>query len=327
MRVVDSLNRALYNLLLEDPNVYVIGEDILDPYGGAFKVTRGLSSQFPDRVLTTPISEACIVGLGVGMAMYGKRPFVEIMFGDFLTLAMDQILNHAVKFSWTYNSQVEVPLVIRTPMGGRRGYGPTHSQSIEKHFLGIPGLTVYAVNQYTDPGALLRRAYDLGSPCLVIENKVLYARQLDTLPIYDRPDAVLITYGGCVEHAVQAAKYLEDEEELAVRVVALTRLSPFPADKVIKATENVDKVLVVEEGTVGWNLASECARHLIGRPIQFRSLAAPAHPIPASLRWEEKVLPGSHHLVEAILSFFQQCIVRIQSSGTTSHYYPTAKSQ
>ena len=304
MRVVDSLNRALYNLLLQDPNVFILGEDILDPYGGAFKVTEGLSSEFPDRVLTTPISEACIVGLGVGMAMHGKKPFVEIMFGDFLTLAMDQILNHAVKFSWMYNSQVKVPLVIRTPMGGRRGYGPTHSQSIEKHFLGIPGLTVYAVSQYTDPGALLRRAYDLSSPCLVVENKVLYARQLDTIPVCDRPDVVLITYGGSVEHAVKAAKHLKDEEELAVRVVALTQLSPFPAGEVIKAVENVDEVLVIEEGTAGWNLGSECAKHLIGTPIRFSSLAAPGHPIPASLRWEDEVLPGSQHVVQAILSFF-----------------------
>ena len=304
MRVVDSLNRALLALLVEDADVYVIGEDILDPYGGAFKVTNGLSSRFPDRVLTTPISEAAIVGLGVGMAVYGKRPFVEIMFGDFLALAMDQILNHALKYHWMYNAQVSVPLVIRTPMGGRRGYGPTHSQSIEKHFLGLPGLNVYAVNQYSDPGALLRRAYDASSPCLVIENKVLYARKLRTLPVCERPDVVVITYGGCVEHAVEAADRLRDEEELQVRVVALTQLSPFPADEVVRATANVNKVLVVEEGAVGWNLASECARYLIGKPIQFRSLAAPPHPIPASIKWEERVLPGARHVAQAVLDFF-----------------------
>jgi len=303
MRVMVSLNKALRDLLQEDLNVYVIGEDVLDPYGGAFKVSHGLSTRFPSQVLTTPISEACIVGLGVGMAMHGKRPFVEIMFGDFLTLAMDQILNHAVKFSYMYNSQVKVPIVIRTPMGGRRGYGPTHSQSIEKHFFGIPGLTVYAVSQYADPGMVLRRAYDLGSPCLVIENKVLYPRVLDVLPVCLHPDVVLMTYGGCVELAVEAVKHLEDD--LSVRVIALEQLSPFPVDEVIEATEGIDKVLVVEEGTVGWNLASECARHLIGRPMRFRSLSAPDHPIPASLELEKRMLPGTQHIIESLLDFME----------------------
>ena len=122
----------------------ILGEDVLDPYGGAFKVTRGLSTAFPERVQTTPISEAGIVGVAAGMALRGLRPVVEIMFGDFITLAADQLVNHAAKFRWMYNDQVRVPLVIRTPMGGRRGYGPTHSQTLEKLFLGVPGLKVLA---------------------------------------------------------------------------------------------------------------------------------------------------------------------------------------
>ena len=142
--VLDSLNQSLHQLLDADQRVVVLGEDILDPYGGAFKVTRGLSSRFPGRVLTTPISEAAIVGLASGLALRGLRPIAEIMFGDFLFLAGDQLVNHAAKFRWMYNDEVRVPLVIRAPMGGRRGYGPTHSQSIEKHFMGVPGLWVVA---------------------------------------------------------------------------------------------------------------------------------------------------------------------------------------
>ena len=305
MRVVESINRSLHSLMSEDPNVVILGEDIVDPYGGAFKVTRGLSTAFPDQVLTTPISEAAITGVACGMAVMGKRPFVEIMFGDFLTLAVDQILNHAVKFRFMYHSQVAVPLVIRTPMGGRRGYGPTHSQSIEKLFCGIPGLTVLAVNQYSDPGELLRRAYLLASPCLFIENKVLYSRQLDQLPECPAPDAVVITYGGCVEHAVAAARDLQEREELAIRVLALTQLSPFPAEQVKAATEGIGRILVVEEGTAGWNLAGECALHLVGRPLVFRSLSAPPHPIPAAFECEQQVLPGEQQITEAILEMFQ----------------------
>ncbi|MFH1634007.1 MAG: hypothetical protein ABIG63_08335, partial [Chloroflexota bacterium] len=142
--VLESLNTALHFALASDERVIILGEDILDPYGGAFKVTRGLSTAFPDRVLTTPISEAGIVGVAAGMAMRGLRPVVEIMFDDFITLIADQVVNHIAKFRWMYNDQVRVPLVIRTPMGGWRGYGPTHSQTLEKLFLGVPGLRVLA---------------------------------------------------------------------------------------------------------------------------------------------------------------------------------------
>src|SRR5512136_2157509 len=144
--VLESLNNGLHQAFSMEPNVYLLGEDILDPYGGAFKVTRGLSSRFPDRVLTTPISEAAIIGVASGMALRGLRPVAEIMFGDFLTLCADQLVNHASKFRWMYNDNVHVPMVVRAPMGGRRGYGPTHSQSLEKMFLGVPGMKVVAPN-------------------------------------------------------------------------------------------------------------------------------------------------------------------------------------
>jgi len=157
MRYVESINHALHGLLAEQENVYLIGEDLLDPYGGAFKAAKGLSTSYPDRVLTTPISEAGLTGVAIGMAMRGYRPIVEIMFGDFLMLCTDQIVNHATKFSYMYNEQVQVPLTIRTPMGGYRGYGPTHSQTLEAMFLGVPRLTILAPSHYHDPGDVLAR--------------------------------------------------------------------------------------------------------------------------------------------------------------------------
>ena len=157
-----------------DNRVFMIGEDILDPYGGAFKVTRGLSTKFPERVLTTPISEAAIIGISTGMALRGLRPVAEIMFGDFVTLISDQLVNHATKFHWMYNDAVRVPIVIRTPMGGRRGYGPTHSQSLEKMFLGVPGLKVVAANDLGDPADILKAAIFDDDPVLFIEHKLLY---------------------------------------------------------------------------------------------------------------------------------------------------------
>ncbi len=185
--VLESLNQALHQSMGSDARVYLLGEDVLDPYGGAFKVTRGLSTAYPGRVITTPISEAGIVGVASGMALRGLRPVAEVMFGDFIALAADQLINHAAKFRWMYNEQVRVPLVVRLPMGGRRGYGPTHSQTLEKHFLGVPGLRILAPTNLGDPGALLRHAILKDEdPVLFVENKLLYL-----LPVYgvdDLPD-------------------------------------------------------------------------------------------------------------------------------------------
>ena len=177
--VLESLNLALHEAMKADERVYVIGEDILDPYGGAFKVTAGLSSNYPQRVLSTPVSEAGIIGLAIGMALRGLLPVIEIMFGDFLLLAADQIMNSLVKFPWMYGKEVATPLVIRTPMGGRRGYGPTHSQTLEKHFLGIPGLRILAPTSFGNPGELLRDAIlNDELPVLFIENKLQYQTRL-----------------------------------------------------------------------------------------------------------------------------------------------------
>ncbi|CAN7661317.1 alpha-ketoacid dehydrogenase subunit beta [Rhizobium sp. LjRoot98] len=309
MRVVESINRALHDLMEANPRLMILGEDILDPYGGAFKVTKGLSSAHPDRVWTTPISEGGIVGMATGLALKGSPVIVELMFGDFIALAADQIINHAAKFRWMYNDQVEVPIIIRAPMGGRRGYGPTHSQSLEKHFCGVPGLTVLATHEYADPGALLHRAFAARSPHLIIENKVMYARPVLGTPALPRPpdaDIVILTYGGCVEHAVAAASKLATEEEIATRVVAVEQLSPFPYEDVRDQVGNCTRVLSVEEGSPGWGFGSECARALIGRVKHFSGLTGPDHPIPSSREWEDDVLPGVSAIQAACIDLYKK---------------------
>lgn len=309
MRVVELINHALHTLMESDPRLIVLGEDILDPYGGAFKVTKGLSSTYPDRVWTTPISEGGIVGMATGLALKGKPVIVELMFGDFIALAADQIINHAAKFRWMYNEQVEVPVIIRAPMGGRRGYGPTHSQSLEKHFCGVPGLTVLATHEYADPGKLLHRALAARSPHLIIENKVMYARPVlgpTALPRPANADVAVVTYGGCVEHAVAAANRLAEEEEIAVTVVAVEQLSPFPDEDVRAAVGKCTRVVAVEEGPSGWGFGSECARALIGRVSHFSALAGPDHPIPSSREWEDDVLPGVVAIQAACIDVFSK---------------------
>jgi pyruvate/2-oxoglutarate/acetoin dehydrogenase E1 component len=308
VRVVETLNTALVELFESDRSLRLLGEDVLDPYGGAFKVTKGLSDRFPGRVMTTPISEACIVGVATGLAIRGRPAIVEIMFGDFLCLAMDQLLNHASKLAWVYDDQIKVPLIVRTPMGGRRGYGATHSQSLEKHFCGMPGLTVLAVHPFGDPGDVLREAYRLGTPVLVIENKTMYgraARPLADLPKPASPDLAIVTYGGCVELAVEAAKRLEREEEIEVEVVAMTQLSPFPKAGLEALAQRTSRILAVEEGTEGWGFASECALALVNRQVRFDSLAAPSHPIPSSKDWELSILPDADDIVARALQLYE----------------------
>lgn len=337
--VLDSLNSALHNVLASEERVVLLGEDILDPYGGAFKVTRGISSAFPDRTLTTPVSEAGILGIATGMALRGLRPVVEIMFGDFLTLIADQLINHATKFRYMYNGQVSVPLVIRAPMGGRRGYGPTHSQTLEKLFMGTPGLRILAVNNLIDPGEILSKAIlDDDDPVLFVENKILYSNSiLDEkddrdfiitaqtpkengdellqsgqyaptlhLQLRDAPDPQLtiVSYGYMAELCRQAALQLAYDHEIFIDLVIMTQLSPFEIEPIHEAVRNTHRLLVVEEGTytMGWG-AEILARSVeeFGHEIsRARRIAGLDSPIPASRSLEDSVLPDTGDIVNAV---------------------------
>lgn len=332
--VLDSLNSALRQALTLDGRVYLLGEDILDPYGGAFKVTRGLSTEFPDRVLTTPISEAGIVGLASGMALRGLRPVVEIMFGDFLTLIADQVINHAAKFRWMYNDQVRTPLVIRVPMGGRRGYGPTHSQTLEKLFLGVPGLRVLAPSAIGDPGDLLACAILIGDdPTLFVENKLLYllsvqnktdlvdfelnivpqdGRGLDEMKIgvtylltirgAPPPILTLAAYGYMAEIARQAMLKLAYEYEIFTELVVPTQLAPFEIEPILASVRRTGRLLTIEEGNLSLGWGAEIVTRTVeasGASLQAaRRLAALDLPVPASGPLESAVLPSMENLVE-----------------------------
>jgi len=334
LAVLESLNTALHRAFAADEHVILLGEDVLDPYGGAFKVTRGLSTAFPDRVRTTPISEAAIVGLGTGMALRGLRPVVEIMFGDFLALAADQLVNHAAKFRWMYNDQVRVPLVIRTPMGGRRGYGPTHSQTLEKLFMGIPGLQVLAPTALGDPGELLYNAIlESQDPVLFIENKLLYLLPViepasladftfsikttdlqPPAPTYiitikgaPAPTLTLTAYGYMAELARQALLRLAFEHEVFAELVVPTRLAPIEAEAIITCVKKTGCLLTVEEGarTLGWGseVLALCSQAMGAGLRQSMRLAAQDLPIPASGPLEAAVLPDVEAIIQAALLF------------------------
>ncbi|MCK5052707.1 MAG: hypothetical protein KAR65_00415 [Anaerolineales bacterium] len=326
--ILESLNQGLRTCLEESDRVYVIGEDVLDPYGGAFKVTRGLSTDYPEHLITTPVSEAGIVGVGVGMALRGLYPVIEIMFGDFISLTVDQLINHAAKFRWMSNDQVRVPLVVRTPMGGRRGYGPTHSQSLEKHLLGAPGLRVVAATTLGDAGDLLRKAVlEDDDPVLFLEHKALYAKQIiahdeltdfevgvrdEQYPSYrlritgaPAPMITLAAYGYSADLAREAVKRLAYEHEIFCDLIVPTQLSPFELDDLIAAARLTKRLLTVEEGTMtlGWG-AEVIARALgeIGPGFRAQRVAAVDMPIPAAGLLEKAVLPQIEDIIEAAMA-------------------------
>jgi pyruvate/2-oxoglutarate/acetoin dehydrogenase E1 component len=324
--VLDRLNFALHHAMETDERVIMLGEDILDPYGGAFKVTRGLSTKFPERVLTTPISEAAIVGVANGMALRGLRPVAEVMFGDFVTLISDQLVNHASKFRWMYNDQVRVPIVVRTPMGGRRGYGPTHSQSLEKLFLGVPGLKVVAPNTLGDPAEVLAAAISDDDPVLFVEHKLLYTCPLlepgkgdlidfqfestgSAYPVFtlrpaDNARLTITCYGYNFEHARAAALALLMENEVFVEIVLFSQLSPFDLEPLFSSLARTRKLLTIEEGTLSLGWGAEVVARAVERMdgLRVRRVAALDLPVGTAKSLEDAILPSVQDIVIAALS-------------------------
>jgi len=331
MRVVEALNTSLHRLMERRSDVLIIGEDVLDPYGGAFKVTKGLSSAFPERVITTPISEAGIVGLGTGLALRGYRPIVEIMFGDFVTLIADQLINHASKIPWLSEHPIQLPLVVRTPMGGRRGYGPTHSQSLERLYMGVPGLTVVAISHVYDPGEILRAAVEESDrPILFLENKLLYARQVvseqglaehglnvrhergrfptSVLSHDGAPDVTCVTYGGMLPLVIDAVEHLHRREGLACEIVVPHQLSPLDLGPIVRSVQRTRRTVVIEEAAADWGWGSEVVARLsdIRHDSPPQRVGAKLTPVPASRALEDQTLPQIMDIVEAAIRTVDQ---------------------
>jgi len=328
-KVSEELNRALHAMMTEHPEVILIGEDLLDPYGGAFKVSRGLSSRFPEQVFSTPIAEAGIAGVANGLALAGMRPIVEIMFADFATLAADQIVNFAAKFHAMYGGRITCPVTIRLVSGGGRGYGPTHSQSLECLFLGIPGLRVVAVSHRHDPGRLLSHVvlHD-EAPTIFVENKLLYASRPASRPPLDlenqavvradgsypplyythsrkQADVTLVTYGGMAMVAEQAMQRLIEEYETRFDYVILTQLWPLDVDEIVDSVGRTKRLVVLEENTPDYSVASaviSAVAQRISGGFACRAVGSHPVPLPSVRHLEQEVLPSISRVVEAVVS-------------------------
>lgn len=317
------LNRALDSLLAQHPECLLLGEDLHDPYGGAFKVTAELSTRYAERVISTPISEAGVAGAGLGLALAGFRPIVEIMFADFLTLAMDQLYNHAGKFPGMF-PQVQAPLLIRSPSGGRRGYGPTHSQSPENVACAIPGMTVLFPSHRHNVAAILEAAVlDWPYPKICFEHKLLYGlpcdagkyRELEPMAedagaaLFPTlvagspdPDVTLVTYGYSVVLAEEVMARLA-EEEVAVEIIAPSLLSPFPKQTILPHLLKQEHLLVIEEAHTEYGIGAEIGALLASAGFRgsFARVGTPRIPIPAARTLESQVVPSTDTIMNAVL--------------------------
>ncbi len=330
LRMREALRDARAEEMRRDEGVFVIGEDVA-VFQGAFKVTEGLIDEFGERrVRDTPISENTIVGTGVGAAMGGLRPVVELMTVNFSLLALDQIVNHAAAIPYMFNGQAKVPMVIRMPGGGGHQLGPTHSHSFEALYLQVPGLLVACPSTPADGKALLKAAIRDDNPVIFIEHESLYGTRGEVPEGDDGDGGGLLRFGEAAvrreggdvtivgvlkmaQVAEQAAAKLAEEHGVEAEVIDPRTLRPLDLDTILDSVRKTNRAVIVEEGWphggVGANLATlitEQAFDHLDAPVQ-RVTGADVH-MPYSKRLEQAAIPHEEHVVKAALATLEGAI-------------------
>lgn len=305
-----------------DESVIFIGEDI-GVYGGCFGVSRGMWEEFgKSRLIETPISETAFSGAAVGMAMMGMRPIVEIMFGDFVTLTADPIINHAAKYRFMTGGHVKVPLVLRTPFGSGTGAAAQHSQTLESMYLNTPGLTVIAPSTPYDAKGLLKSAIRSDDPVLFFENKLLYRSEGEVpdseylLPI-GKADVkragehiTLITYSRMLGVCLEAAENLA-ERGISAEVVDLRTLRPLDTETIIESVKKTSRVAIVHESPLFGGFGAEISACIAGSEA-FYYLDAPIKrlggremPVPYNPVIEADIVPTVQKVTDAVADMFE----------------------
>jgi len=316
-----AIHDTLAAEMQRDPSIFLMGEDI-GAYGGAFGVTRGLLETFgPARVRDTPISEQALTGIAIGAAVAGQRPVIEFMFMDFITLAVDQLANMAAKLKPIYG--LDCPLVIRAPNGGGRGYGATHSQSLERLFTGIPGLLIAAPSNARDASGLLQTAFRLKSPVIFLEHKMLYPLRFDDFSIWPAPipfgvantvrtgtDVTIIGWSYMTHLAMKASDQL-NACGIEAEVIDLLTLNPLDIGMIVESVKQTGRVLIVEEGPKTGGFGAEIATQIMEYAHDYLEkpvlrLASPDLPMPSAKNLEAACIPS----VEAIVLAAQQLLKR-----------------
>lgn len=312
---IEAINGALRQEMRRDPSVYVFGEDVA--VGGPFGATKELAKEFGERrVVNTPISEGTVLGLATGAAILGIRPVVEIMFMDFLPLALDQIVNEAAKYHYMSGGQFKVPMVIRTQGGAVGGWGPHHSQSLEAWLLHIPGLKVVAPSLPADGKGLLSAAIRDDNPVVFIEHRGLYFARGEApdeeyiLPLGSATvrrsgaDVTLLAYSNMVRTALHAADLLASGG-IEAEVVDLRSLSPLDMDTVSRSVKKTHRAVVAHEAVVPGGVGAELAAQIQEALFDYLDapvarIGAPFTPVPSSPVLERQFVPGADKVVDRV---------------------------
>jgi pyruvate/2-oxoglutarate/acetoin dehydrogenase E1 component len=315
-----ALNEALREEMRADPRVFLMGEDI-GHHGGIFRVTKDLIDEFgADRVRDTPISESGFVGLGIGAAMAGMRPVVELLFMDFALVAADQIVNQAAKLRYMAGGTVSVPIVIRAQQGGGRGNGAQHSQSFESWFAQVPGLIVVAPSTPADAKGLLKSSIREGNPVMFIEHKLLYNTKGEvpeneySIPIgkaeikRDGRDITIVSYSRTLSFALEAAEVLA-QQGIEAEVIDLRTIEPLDMETILESIKGTGRLLIVHESHSNCGLGAEIIARVgeqapdsLTRPA--RRLGAKHVPIPVAEPLEDAVLPQTEDIVRTVEGMF-----------------------
>jgi acetoin:2,6-dichlorophenolindophenol oxidoreductase subunit beta len=309
-----ALTGAQARAMRDDPRVFVIGEDVAE--GGPYGTTAGLADEFGrERVLNTPISEATICGVAVGAAQSGMRPIVEVMFVDFVTLALDQLVNQAAKAHMMSGGQLTVPLVLRTQGGAGRRWGAQHSQSLESWLAHVPGLKVVMPSRAADVPGLLASAIEDPNPVVFVENKVLYFK---TEEVPDEPEPVelgralvvrpgrdltIVALSRMVDEALGAAERLADEHGIEAEVIDPRTLVPLDLDTIAESVGRTNRLLIAHEAVEQGGFGAELAARV--QAAAFDDLDAPIErvgarftPVPFSPPLEDAYLPGADRIFD-----------------------------
>jgi pyruvate dehydrogenase E1 component beta subunit len=321
-----AINEALASEMERDETVVVLGEDVAggggspgedDAWGGAFAVTKGLKSRFPDRILDTPISEAAITGAAAGAAVTGLRPVVEIMFCDFTGLAMDQLMNQAAKFRYMFGGKVNTPLVVRTSYGTGEQAGAQHSQTVYSMLAAVPGLKVATPATPYDAKGLLIQAIADPDPVLFFEHKMLYDQMRGEVPEgrYTVPfgeaeiarkgsDVTVVAIGGMLRFALEAAESLSGQG-IECEVLDPRTISPLDEDAIFDSVENTGRLVVVDEATPVCGMAADivsrvCANCFDSLTAAPATVTAPHTPVPFNPKLESLYTPDAAQVEKAV---------------------------
>lgn len=314
---LEAIRETMSQEMRQNPDVFIMGEDI-GLYGGAFGVTNGMLEEFgPERVRSTPISEAAISGAAVGAAVTGMRPILELQFSDFITIAMDNIVNQAAKLRYMFGGKGQVPMVVRTPSGSGAGFAAQHSQSLEAWTVHIPGLKVVQPSTPYDAKGLLKAAMDDNNPVIFYEHKLLYRHkgevpeELYAIPLgvadvkREGRDVTIVATAIMVHRSLEAAKVLE-KDGIEVEVIDPRTLVPLDEEAIIRSVKKTGRLVVVHEavkrGGIGGEIASIVAESeafdYLDAPI-VRLGGAPV-PIPYNPELEKRAVPQVEDIVRAV---------------------------